>query len=303
MSANVAVLGASGFIGGAVRDALARRGARPVPVVAPRVTTSARTREDLQTEQRPECVDLLDRELANVDVVVNAAGMPQAVSSSDDALFGANALLPLLVARTLSTRHPAVRLVHISSAAVQGRRAVLDESVTLAPFSPYSASKALAEQCLVDFSDVVIFRPTSVHGRGREVTRRLVSVLRSPLASVAGRGDAPTPQVLVENVADAVAFVALREQHLPSVVLQPSEQLTVGELARVVAGREPRHLPVGPARALVAALMWSGRWSGRVSGTGRRLEMLWFGQDQESGWLDSTDWQPVLGPEGWSRLS
>ena len=109
--------------------------------------------------------------------------------------------------------------------------------------------------------------------------------------------------MLVENVADAVAFVALTTDVPPAVVLQPAEALTTASLVRVLGGREPRHVPRPVARLLVSAMMLLGRRSGRAAGIGRRLEMLWFGQDQVDGWLVGAGWRPVAGHEVWRTLA
>ena len=305
MTARVAVLGATGFVGTAVCEALVRHGAEIAPVTAPRLRTSARSATAVRAESRAhdDSVSALAIALGSADVVVNAAGVADSGSGDADGLYGANALLPAILAEAVDRLGREVRLVHVSSAAVQGRTRRLDETPTVAPFSPYSDSKALGEQALLGRSSTVVFRPTSVQGRGRAVTRQLVRFLGSPLASVAGSGDGATPQVLVENVADAVAFVALTTDVPPAVVLQPAEALTTASLVRVLGGREPRHVPRSVARLLVSAMMLLGRRSGRAAGIGRRLEMLWFGQDQVDGWLVGAGWRPVAGHEVWRTLA
>lgn len=299
----VAVLGASGFLGGAVVEALRARGATVTPVRAPRLTSAGRSpaamEAELQTDGARGALTSLRDALHGCDAVVNAAGVARATSSWDEEMVGANALLPLVVAHA---RPSAARLVHLSSVAVQGRGRVLDESSHYSPFSPYSASKALGEQALEACPDVVVFRPTSVHGPDREVTRTLVRVLSSPGASVAGPGDGATPQVLIQNVADAVAFVTLAAENPPRVVLQPSEHLTVRELVMVLGHREPRHVPPSVARLLVSLGAGLGRWSGPVAGASRRLEMMWFGQEQAGSWLDGR-WSAPVGREGWRELT
>lgn len=299
----VAVLGASGFIGSAVVTAVAAGGAEVRAVPAPRLRTAARTVADLRRHADATGAEeaALAEVLADADVVVNAAGLSDAIAGGEDALFGANALLPLVVARALGRRDRPARLVHVSSAAVQGRTSCLDESPAVAPFSPYSSSKALGEQVLLGHPGVVVFRPTSVHGPQRAVTKRLVGVLASRVASVAGAGTRPTPQVLVANTADAIAFTALAPDP-PRIVLQPGEGLTTAGLVRVVGGREPRHLPEPLARGAVAALTVGGDRVPRITVTGRRLEMMWFGQDQMRGWLEDAGWAPVVGIEGWRQL-
>ena len=298
----VAVLGASGFIGQAVAGALESRGADVMALSAPRVATSARSLDDLRLElasgRVTRVIDRLREQLLGAARVVNAAGVPSAGAALDDALMGANALLPAVVE---AARPNGSRLVHISSAAVQGRRDVLDEAWEWEPFSPYSTAKASGEQLLQGRDDTAVYRPTSVHGAGRQVTRSLVRLLTSPLASVAGEGDRPTPQVLVENVGDAVAHVTLTSDVPPPVVLHPSEGLTTAELVRLVGGREPVHVPEAVARAIVRGAAVLGRVSGPAAALGRRIDMLWWGQGQVAGWL-ADRWTAPLGHEAWRRL-
>lgn len=296
----VAVIGATGFVGAAVAQSLRRRGAEVVPVRAPRLTSDAASIDDLVRDRESAAAAVADlrAQLLGCVTVVNAAGVAAATQGRTRELVGANALLPLVVE---AARPPQARLVHVSSAAVQGSRPVLDETSELAPFSPYSWSKALAEQALSGLPHVVVYRPASVHGTGREVTRTLVRVVSSPLASVAGRGDAPTPQALVTNVADGIAFVALCAASPPPVVLHPSEGLSVAELIRRLGGREPRHVPAGVARALVEGGRRLGRHQSAVAGAARRLELLWFGQAQAEGWLHGR-WVAPVGLEGWEEL-
>ena len=143
---------------------------------------------------------------------MNAAGLVSPDSAADDALFGANVLLPLVILRA-AERAQAARVIHLSSAAVQGRRGVLDESAATSPFSPYSRSKALGEAALLSYvakvagvqsPEVVIVRATSVQGVGRATTRQLRRLARSPMASVARPGDRPT---VVSSLQGLVEFV------------------------------------------------------------------------------------------------
>lgn len=299
----VGVLGATGFVGAAVLDAFEQRGIAVKCVRAPRLSTSARDPSRVHAELHDRLVmgeiEVLRVDLEGCSVVVNAAGLASATAGGRDSLVGADALLPGVVARATPR---GARLVHVSSAAVQGRREVLDESSEMAPFSPYSAAKAWGEVLVRERAgETVCFRPTSVHGRDRPVTRTLARVLRSPVASVAGKGDRPTPQVLVANVADAIAHVATTREKPPPVVLQPWEGLTTAGLVRMLGGREPRHVPDPLARTAVASAYRVGRQTGGAAGFARRLEMMWFGQCQEPGWLDSR-WSPPRGHEDWKEL-
>jgi UDP-glucose 4-epimerase len=298
----VALIGASGFLGAAVHRALHNQGAQVVTIRAPRLTTAARSKRQVQAELHSSdllgVVARLRNELCECDVVINAAGVADATASGD-ALYGANALLPGAIAKATPRF---ARLVHVSSAGVQGRRLILDETEEVAPFSPYTASKALGEAVTRSVrSDAVVYRPTSVHGDSRAVTAAMLRVLRSKAASVAS-GDRPTPQILAANVGDAAAFIALSADEPPAVVLHPWEGLTTHSLFALLDGRRPLVIPVRLARGVLSAAHFVGQFSGAIAGVVRRVEMLWFGQRQGSSWLDDR-WQPPVGLEGWREIA
>ena len=287
----VAVVGASGFVGRAVAEALARRGADVVAVRAPRLlrtTASAAVRE--LVDACGEC-----------EVVVNCAGQSDATASDEAQLKAANAELAGAVAAAAATL--GARLVHVSSAAVQGHRPVLDSSEETAAFSSYSRSKVAGERAVhAAHPTAVVYRPPGVHDPGRSVTRSIATVARSPLASVGGDGSAPTAQAQLPNVADAVAFLALTDLTPPTVVHHPSEGLTTAGLLRDLGGREPRHLPVLLTRGAVAAANAVGRVWGPAAGQARRADILWHGQAQAPSWLTATGWEPPVGRDGWVRM-
>lgn len=299
----VAVLGASGFVGEAVSEALRRRGAEVSELRSPRISTRARTPAQMHSVVDHDVVQALAHSLATVDVVVVAAGIANAMDGATDVLYGANALLPLTIALAAQKQERLVRLVHVSSAGVQGRLQCLDETTRRAPFSPYTYSKSMGEELLAGFPNVVIFRPTSVHGAAREVTRRLKRLMRSRVASVAGPGEDPTPQVLVENVADAISFTSLIEGEPPPIVLQPWEGLTTAALVRVLGRHEPVHISALVARPTVMCARAMGVKSAKMAALSRRLEMLWFGQRQVESWLTTVGWEPVVAMDGWERLA
>jgi nucleoside-diphosphate-sugar epimerase len=305
-AAVVAVVGASGFVGSAVVQALGGAGATVVAVPAPRLRTAAR---DVDTLVRDAAVLAGDGipGLAGADVVVIAAGVPDATGSDADQLVGAHALLPAVVSAA-ARRAGVRRVVHVSSAAVQGAADVLDETPHRAPESPYAESKALGEEVLDGLAasggpELVIYRPPSVQGPGRPVTRRIVSLARSPLRSVAGDGRAPSPQALVANVGAAVAELCTLPG-VPGYVIHPWEGITTGSLLEFLgAGRRPRRIPAVLARSVVRlARATLGRTAGG-EGTVRRIEVLWFGQRQATSWLTTQGWAPPVGTEGWARLA
>lgn len=298
-----AVIGGSGFVGRAVMERLDARGARCKAVRAPRVRSSAETAYSAWTRERG-AVESLAKELRGCDVIINCAGNPGATSRDLETLFGANAAFPGIAAAAASMAG-ARRFVHVSSAVVQGATLRLDDSDTVNAFSAYARSKIDGERAVADAdspASTTIYRPPSVHSRERRVTRSIRRLARSPLASVVGSGDAPTPQAHIQNVGDAIAALAMTDQTLPRVVIHPWEGWTTGDLMRVFGeGHEPRHIPQrlsAPVRLLVHA-------AGRVpplAANARRVEMMWFGQEQADSWLTMQGWIPVADREAWVRM-
>jgi UDP-glucose 4-epimerase len=302
----VAVLGSTGFIGRAVTAELRSRQVEVRPVLAPRLLWplgQVPGTDGVPAHFRQDVVAPLSQRLADADVVVNAAGVADPASPDTPALYGANSLLPVLLAQACALVGVG-RLIHISSAAVQGE-GVLDETTRTTPFSPYSRSRALGEHLLLAEPNIdkVIFRPTSVHGTGRAVTRSLVRFARSPMSCTAGDGSAPTPQVLVEDVADAVTHLALAWGPVPPIVLQPHNGMTTGLLLRLLGARKPWHLPHRIARPALSGLRVCAKSSPRAQANARRIDMLLFGRRQVPGWLAERGAIPTLRPETWQRLA
>ncbi len=302
----VALLGASGFVGGAVREAL-ESSAEVVAVPAPRLSSPARSVADVGAQVRGHgAVSDLVKAFAGVEVVVNAAGNPDASSLDEDALFGANAVLPALVMEAASLAGVR-RVVHVSSAVVQNDKPVLDDSEDLRPFSPYSASKVLGEIVVRESPasvERVRYRPPSVHAPQRRVTRMIRRIATSPAATVASPGDQLTPQALLPNVAAAVAELAVREGAVPAVVHHPSEGVTVTSLMTDLSGgRRPRRIPRVLARGIVALAKRVGRLHRPTAANARRVELLWLGQEQAESWLTAQGWSVPVGHEGWQALA
>lgn len=317
------VLGATGFVGSAIMTRLQQEGIAAAPVSAPRLATSVESAGQLIAEARrlESVIDYLADSFAGADVVVNAAGLSAPDQQDLAALVGANALLPTVVA-VAAQRTGVRRVIHLSSAAVQGNRPVLDSSEATAPFSAYSFSKALGEEALLrlrDFievaagagaapgsassqfpaapstnptpvpgnhaAEICIVRATSVQGTGRETTAKLARLSSTVLASVAGSGSARTPVTSVHALAEFVVAVGSSEQKLPAIVLQPWEGATTASVIRDAGRRHPLNLPVWAARSVVGiGYGVSGLLKDRLQGPVRRLELMWFGQDQDDSW-------------------
>lgn len=298
------VLGATGFVGSAVVAELRGRGLSVIALPAPRLASAAVSAPELVAEARASgAIATLTSAFAGVDIVVNAAGLATPGDGESPALTGANALLPAVI--SLAAREAGVtRFVHLSSASVQGHRRVIDESSDRAPFSAYSRSKALGEEVLellaLDSGDaasasasIVTVRATSVQGPSRPTTTSFVKVARSPLASVASPGTAPTPVSSINALAWFVVETGSCPTAVPSLVLQPWEGLSVSDVLSAAGGRKPRSLPQWLCRTVLKSGYVVSRLLGeRLHGPIRRVELMWFGQEQTPGWAQTAGLLP-----------
>lgn len=298
-----AVIGASGFVGRRIAEHARAHDIEVREVVAPRLAASG----TMAASARKTAAEATDAEdelvvaFAGARVVVNAAGLATPDSELSPSLVGANSAFPL-VAFSAARRAGVERFVHLSSAAVQGPVAVLDESTETMPFSPYSQTKAWGEHLLVeaddagspdDVTELVVVRATSVQGAGRPTTDRLRRLAASRFASVAAPGDAPTPVTSVAALAEFVTAVGAFDGRVPVVVLQPWEGLTVTSVLEAAGRRSPRRLPRVLCRLVVgSARVVSRLLGGRLAGPVRRVELMWFGQGQTRGWADSVGIRP-----------
>jgi len=299
----VVVFGAHGFIGSAVVTALRDRNVDVVTMTTPRLPGSDADLAAAAVRANDELVGRLAEGIRGADAVVNASGNPDASESDERCLTAANAVVPGVIAAAVSTAG-VPRFVHVSSAVVQGDAAILDESVVTSPFSPYSRSKATGERLALEYAanSCVVYRPASVHAASRRVTQLTAAIARSPLATVAGSDDRPTPQALVGNVADAIAYLATVNRQPPRVVIHPWEGLTTAHLLELLGRKQPRHIATFMARTVVALLRVLGRFRVRMAANARRVEMLWFGQAQAPSWLITQGWTPPEGTDAWRAL-
>lgn len=302
----VAILGGSGFVGGAVVTRLTGLGLDVRPLAAPRVeyALTRKAAGAVPENLHDDLVDAFAELLTGAQVVVNAAGIAYGNSPSSPRLYGANVLMPVLVARA-AARAGVRRYIHLSSAAAQGHLD-LDETPRTDPFSPYSFSKAWGERALLDEPsiDTVIFRSTWVHDIGRPNTMSLIRLARSGLACVAGDGARPTPQVLIRDVAESVSFLARTLATPPRIVTQPSNGMKTAQILRLLGDREPRHLPEALARLVLPQIRLVERAGVHLNSIARRVEMLLYGKRHRTpGWLAEQGLTPQVDHEQWKRLA
>lgn len=304
-SLRIGVLGASGFVGRAVAESL-RGDGEVVTFAAPRLAPTPIDPQGPAPVVNSDQVDEWAQRFAELDVVINAAGDPNASSMNEGALLAANAVMPLIVYEACA-QAGVRRFIHISSAVVQGDRPTLDASRDWRPFSPYSLAKVAGEKWLLEAAQeptqLVVYRPPSVHAPGRGVTMKVARLAAGPARSVAGAGKRPTPQALLENVADAVRFLALTDDTPPEIVHHPWEGLTTAELMRSLGGRNPRKLPEAACSFVSGSARLTERVIRRLAPYRRRLEMMWFGQAIDRSWLETVGWQPPRsGRTAWEDL-
>ena len=310
----ILIIGASGFIGSHVAASGRAGGLEVVPLRSIRVDPAfpevSHRPVDVWRKDNPDVFDRLCGAVSGADAVVNAAGLAGPGSADRRRLLAANALQPAIVAGACSEAG-VPRLVHVSTASVQGRMDPLDESDRHQAFSPYAASKAEGERLLLDDAcavppEVVVYRPASVHGPARSVTKALVRLSGAPAVPVSDGGEQPLPVALVDNVAAGIVFAATKLDVEPGarvVVLHPSEDMTVRSLLESFGARRLLSLPPRTTRRIVLALRRASRRSALLSSRVRWVELLWLGQSVRSERLSGAGFSPPVGPDGWVALA
>lgn len=264
------VAGAAGFVGSSVTQALEGSGVH---------VTHLPLREASDDE--------IVRTMATCSVVVNAAGMAAPKSQDASSLEIANVELPRRLAE-LADRAGVETFLHVSSGAVQGGRRTLDEHPSYAPFSPYSESKANAERGLLGGSwrvppNTIVYRPASILGEGRRLTRQLVAMFALPMVPVFGDGSQPLPIATVDRVAEALILLGNRADG-QRIVAHPWEGVTQRSLAEALSPPNARlvSLPV-PSRSVAKRLR--PLLPKPAVPIARQLDLLAYGQRQDTQYL------------------
>ncbi len=312
----LAVLGATGFIGSGLIAQARVDGVDVTPVSMVRVAVDAEPNctiadsADRWQRANQRAFDDLCRALAIFDVVINAASDPRSGSTNTANLLAANAVLPAIVARAAGAAGVR-RLVHVSTAAVQGRLDPLDETAVYSPLSPYASSKARSEQHLLDARtdrgevtpELVVYRPASVQAVGHQATRAFARLVpRLPLVPVPGSGDRPVPVALLDNVASGILFAATMEEPC-RIILQPDEGVTVRRLVELFGARRVAPLPPKVAGAMLNELGKLTRPSAHLTSRFRWLELILRGQATNANALRHAGFVAPVGFEGWQALA
>ena len=206
----VAVTGATGFIGSRVAARLARHGASVRGLVRPGSTGALPdgvTRIVTPLQTRP-----LASALAGVDTVVHLAGVTRARTDRD--LMAVNVEATRQVATV--ARERGAFLVHVSSQAAAGI-GTLDrpatESDPPAPITPYGTSKLDGEHVVRAMSSLrwTILRPASVYGPGDRAFLALFRLAARGVFPLVGPPGAAYTLIHVDDVAHAIEAAARTE--------------------------------------------------------------------------------------------
>ena len=262
----IAVTGAAGFIGKRVVLLARAAGHEVVAIVRPAHDASeleavgaSIARADLG-ERGPESgASPLDGVLAGVDAIVHAAAR---VGWASGAVFQRDTVDATREVVAAASRAGVPRLVHVSSTAVYGDRAVERGPVTedapyghkVGPWDRYALAKIEAEKVALaaaghGIATVVVVRPGWVVGEGASSTASLVGLMGAPLYPLFGTGRNRLPVTYLDSVADACLRASSVSVDGPSRVYQiacdwsVSQRRFLEELGRG-AGAKPRFLPV-----------------------------------------------------------
>lgn len=288
---SVAVLGHSGFVGTAVVRALTQDGYSPIGLSKLQVSRLSSSESSVDYAHRwieghgQEGFDDLVRAIRGCKAVVNAAGLATSGSSDLQQLRAVNAALPIVLGRAAQVAG-VNHYLHISSAAVQGNAIELDESRELRPFSPYSTSKAEAEEGLWQERNnlpqrLTIYRPTSVMGPDRNITLLLAKLFGLPVSLRLSPGDRPLPLALVTNVAQAVSHM-VSSTSPDRVVLHPWEGITQQSLTDIFARPGSHELRLPVPRFVGALVEQLARKPNPLQGRVRQVDLLLNGQRQQA---------------------
>ncbi|PAK10393.1 NAD-dependent dehydratase [Burkholderia ubonensis] len=281
MSRNVAITGASGFVGRAVSRAFLQRGDTVFGFVRRPGSTVAGVRELALPAAVGGEFDLQWPDAVRCECVIHlAARVHQMADGAVDPLAEYRAINvegALCVAR-VAHEAGVKRFVYVSSIKAVGERSAghpLRESDAPAPGDPYGVSKLEAERALAEFGrqsglEIVVVRPPLVYGPGvRANFQQMMRVIAAGVPLPLGAIDARRSLVFVDNLADALVQCAIDPRAAGETFhVTDGRDFTVAELARALA----KQLGV-PAR-LIPVPLFLIRVVGRLAGRSAQVDRL-----------------------------
>jgi nucleoside-diphosphate-sugar epimerase len=181
----IGLIGANGFMGSAILDALIRAGATPSALCGP-YASPRRIPDSIQCTVCDLCdTDCLMTWTSGLDTVIHAAGLPSVRRSFEmsDEYVRVHVQGTTVVLRSCD-RNKVKRFVYISSAEVYGRPEVnpVPEEHRLQARSPYGAVKIGAEKMIEAFVETfglhaIVLRPFSIYGHKPPAESLLANIL------------------------------------------------------------------------------------------------------------------------------
>jgi nucleoside-diphosphate-sugar epimerase len=212
----VVVTGASGFIGGQLRDALLAGGADVVSLVRPSSGPAKKGRSaPVDYSDLASLRSVLERE--KPDYVFHVAGATKGVSYQDFQL--GNVMPTERLMQALVDVHPGLkRFVHVSSLAAYGpslNNQPKHESHAREPVEHYGKSKLEAEQAVESFGDKLpwtIVRPSIVYGPGEADMFALFRAAHMRVNLFYGNRHKRASAVYVDDLLEGMVNAAQAEQ-------------------------------------------------------------------------------------------
>ncbi|WP_242393341.1 NAD-dependent epimerase/dehydratase family protein [Anaeromyxobacter oryzisoli] len=296
----VAITGATGFLGGALAHALARRGADVVALSRPGSDRSGLRHAHLTWR---EC-DVtsprgLEHALEGADLVVHAAGRLGEAGVPEEAYRRLNVegTRNVLAAALGSPAPP--RVLHLSSAGVLGvtGRTAAPEEAPYAPRNPYERSKAESERVALEFArrglQVVVARPGFVYGPGDRHVLGLFRAIQRGRFFYVGAGEHLCQPTFIDDAVDGI-LLCLRAGAAGGIYhVTGPRAVTFRELGDAVAAalgvRPPwLRLPRWAATLVAAGLEAAGAATRRKPPLSR-AGVDFFGQDRLFSWRRAHD--------------
>jgi dihydroflavonol-4-reductase len=250
---DVFVTGATGFLGGHLALALARRG-NHVRALVRRVPTSGFLVDE------PD-IELVEGDLTDASAVLRASegcsvfyhiGALYRSTREPDAVFhdvNVNGTRHVLDA---ARKHGALRVVHCSTIGVHGDVAEIpaNESTPLRPHDVYQRTKLagemLAQAAAKEGLPVVIFRPAAIYGPGDTRFLKLFKTIHDGRFRMIGSGEVLYHMTFVSDLVEGVILCGGHPDAVGRVyILAGPRYTTLKELVSIVAAAVGRPVPRG----------------------------------------------------------
>jgi len=235
------LFGATGRIGRAVYDRLAKEGLTAYPIVR----KPAGLKNEVVCGFGPE---ELKKILSEADIVINTAGSVKTYDKKE--LEEANVAL---VRKIVEATPQKAKIIHASSISVYGKRLLqkpATEETPINPDSDYALSKYRAENILAAHPKTVILRIGTVYHASEDYAR-ILKMIREKKMYIIGDGKNTIPFVHIDDVASAFYLALKAGPGVYNIVGERITQNEVYEIAASMLGVEPpnKHIPFWLAKA------------------------------------------------------